>query len=78
MTIAEALRASSDEAQWSPAKIAAACGVSETTARRWMDGKAVPSGDKMVILQRDLHGFAEKLGLKGSSRRHGGPRSVGV
>jgi transcriptional regulator with XRE-family HTH domain len=69
MSIPEALRVSSDEAGWSPAKIASVCGVSETTSRRWLRGDAVPPGDKLLLLQRDLPGFATRVTADAEVRR---------
>jgi ribosome-binding protein aMBF1 (putative translation factor) len=63
MSIPEALRLAADTAGWSNAKIADACEVSEVTVKRWAVGAAVPPGDKLLVLQRVLPGFVERLGF---------------
>jgi Homeodomain-like domain len=59
MTISEALTASAAVEGWSPARIASTCSVSEQTARRWLAGVTIPPGDKLLVLQRELPGFAQ-------------------
>lgn len=63
MDIADALRRASDNAGWSPARIAAEAGVTEAAARRWFHG-AYPGGSALLALMRGLPGFAEHLGFR--------------
>lgn len=61
MTIAQALSQASKAQGWSMTRIAHECGVGESAVRKWLIGSAIPRGDKMLILQRSLPGFAELL-----------------
>jgi transcriptional regulator with XRE-family HTH domain len=64
--IGQAIRGRADELKWSAAKVAAEAGVSEQSARGWMDGKKVPSGDALVRLMKSMPGLREAL-LNGST-----------
>jgi len=68
MDIRSALRASSERAGWSPAKIAAEAGVGEQAARRWLSGEAIPSGDTLLRLMERLPGFCDRLGFTHKSK----------
>jgi len=61
MSIAEAIRTASEQAQWPPSQVATAAGVVEASARRWMSGASIPPGDKLELLRRNLPGLKELL-----------------
>ena len=64
MEIDQALRESAESAALTATQIAARIGRSEASARQYMSGDAVPSGDIVVRLMREIPGFAERLGFK--------------
>lgn len=68
MLIHEALKASADEAGLNATQIAARVGRSEMSARQYMSGAAVPPGDIVVRLMREVPGFATKLGFEAVTR----------
>lgn len=61
MTIGAALTQAMEVARWTPAKLAAEAGVTETTARRWLSGSNPPPGDALLKLQRALPALNDLL-----------------
>lgn len=70
MDIAQALREAKAEQGWTTTKLAAFCNVSEGAARQWLSGKMIPSGDTLLLLQKTLPGFQERLLGTGEAKSH--------
>lgn len=64
MDFHEALTASAAEAGLTVTQVAAKIGRSEQSARMYMAGTALPAGDIMLTLMREIPGLAERLGFK--------------
>lgn len=62
--IATALRESVDAAGLTATQVAARLDRSEPSAKAWLRGDTIPSGDVVVRAMREVPGFAERLGFK--------------
>ena len=63
MKIAKALAAAAKDAGMNDVQIAAAVGVSQATANRWLSGKREPRGQTLIELVDAVPGFGERIGL---------------
>ena len=68
IAIDQALRAAAEAAGWNATKIGAEVDGGEAAARKWLEGRSTPSGDKLVRLMQRLPGFAERLGFEAVAR----------
>jgi hypothetical protein len=64
MDFDQALCESAKDANLTATQVAAKVGRSEQSARQYMAGTAVPSGDIVLTLMREIPGLAERLGFK--------------
>ncbi len=65
--IAQALSATAAEEGLSATQIAARIGRSEASARQYMAGRALPSGDILILLMTQFPSFAKRLGFEAVS-----------
>jgi transcriptional regulator with XRE-family HTH domain len=73
MKIAEALAAAAKDAGMNDVQIAAAVGVSQATANRWLRGKREPLGQTLVALVRAVPGFGQLIGVSVGSEADSKP-----
>ena len=69
MDIHEALRQAQLETGWSRTRIAVEAGVTEASARSWLLGRAVPSGDKLEMLRAKMPALRRILDAQAASIR---------
>ncbi|MDB5069549.1 MAG: hypothetical protein JWM87_660 [Candidatus Eremiobacteraeota bacterium] len=64
MDVRAALKEAAERNGWSPTRVAAEVGMSEAGIRKFYAGdSATLKSDALVVLMRELPGFAEKLGF---------------
>ena len=61
MEINALLRKHAEQAKWSPERIADRCGVSGTQVRRWFADQSSMKAESLLVLLRELPGFANDL-----------------
>ncbi|HEY1653979.1 MAG TPA: helix-turn-helix transcriptional regulator [Candidatus Tumulicola sp.] len=64
MKLSQALATAAQDAGMNDVQIAAAVGVSQTTASRWLTGKREPRGSMVLALIKAVPGFGKLMGVE--------------